>query len=252
MLPVPRRLRHPSALVAALLALVACSGNSSTKAASPGGTSAQPAAITTPVSATAPSTAAPAQAPFDTALLSRADSGRIIGNAQAKVWVVILSDFQCPYCKAWHDQVDATLRRDYVQTGKVRVAFLNFIIPQHKNAPMAAEAAMCAAAQRKFWSYHDALFASQDKWATLPSPAAFFDTLAGQVGLDRAVHRECVALHKLRPLIDADGNRGSRAGVNSTPSFFIGDTALVGVMPPKEFAQVIDSMLARAGRRPPK
>jgi protein-disulfide isomerase len=243
---VPFRLIRPAAITSALLLLLACDSKSPAPAAAHAATPAQAAALT----AATPAPGSPAQAAFDTALLIRADSGRILGNPQAKVWVVIMSDFQCPYCKAWHDQVDATLRRDYVQTGKVRVAFLNFIIPQHKNAPMAAEAAMCAAAQRKFWAYHDSLFASQDKWAVLPSPAAFFDSLAGKVGLDRAAHRDCLASHKLRPLIEADGNRGSRAGVGSTPSFFIGDTALVGVMPAKEFTQVVDSMVARAKRQP--
>ncbi|MBI3792878.1 MAG: thioredoxin domain-containing protein [Gemmatimonadetes bacterium] len=49
---------------------------------------------------------------YDTALLMRADSGRILGSDKAKLWIVIFSDFQCPYCKAWHDQVDDVLRRD--------------------------------------------------------------------------------------------------------------------------------------------
>ena len=179
-------------------------------------------------------------------MLARADSGRILGSAQARVWVVVLSDFQCPYCRAWHDATDPMLRASYVNTGKVRVAFLNFPLPMHGNAAAAAETAMCAAAQRKFWGVHDALFASQDKWAKLADPTAFFDSLAGVQGVDRAIQRKCVADHTPRPLIDADVNRAMRAGVNSTPSFFVGDTAFAGNVPPGEFRRVLDAMVAKA------
>lgn len=186
---------------------------------------------------------------FDTAMLARADSGRILGSAQAGVWVVVLSDFQCPYCKAWHDATDAMLRARYVNTGKVRIAFLNFPLPMHANAPAAADLAMCAAAQRKFWGVHDALFASQERWAKLADPAPVLDSVAGQQGVDRAALRRCVAERKLRPLVDADVNRGMRAGVNSTPSFFVGDTAFSGNVPPEEFTRVLDMMVARAAAR---
>ena len=194
--------------------------------------------------------ASPAASPaksvvYDTALLARADSGRILGSDKAKVWVIIFSDFQCPYCKAWHDQVDDVLRKNYVNTGKVRVAFMNYPLPMHKNAPAAADAAMCAASQRKFWAFHDALFATQEQWAPQPDPTAAFETAAVKAGLDMTVQRACVAQKKARVLIGADTDRGMRAGVNSTPSFFIGDTAVAGLMPAAEFTKIVDQMLAK-------
>ncbi len=198
--------------------------------------------------------AAPAAQPakpllFDTALVARADSGRILGSDKAKVWVVIFSDFQCPYCKQWHDQVDEVLRRDYVNTGKVRVAFLNFPLPMHKNAQPAADAAMCAAAQRKFWAFHDALFASQEQWAQVGDPTAVFEGLAQKAGLDLTAQRGCVSQKRARVLVDADAGRGVRAGVNSTPSFFIGDTAVAGLMPAADFTKIIDQMLVKAAKK---
>ena len=76
---------------------------------------------------------------------TRADRGRIRGADSAKVWVVEVSDFQCPYCKQWHDQTFEALDREYVQTGKVRLAYLNYPIASlHPNANAASEAAMCA------------------------------------------------------------------------------------------------------------
>ena len=208
-----------------------------------------PAALLTAVlgAQAKPATSAPAKPlVFDTALLARADSGRILGSDKAKVWVVIFSDFQCPYCKAWHDQVDEALRTNYVNTGKVRVAFLNFPLPMHKNAAPAADAAMCAASQRKFWAFHDGLFATQDQWAQQADPTAAFEGVAQKAGLDLPAQRACYAQKRARVLIDADAGRGVRAGVNSTPSFFIGDTAVAGLMPAAEFTKIIDKMLAKA------
>src|SRR5689334_20284857 len=73
-------------------------------------------------------TAAPAAA--DTSL-TRADNARITGSATAKVWLIMSSDFQCPYCRAFHDETWTQIDRDYVRTGKVRVAFLNHPMPFH-------------------------------------------------------------------------------------------------------------------------
>ena len=229
----PRGSLHPRAVLLVRLIVLAAAIGAPPAAAQPA----------------APPRRAAAPLVYDTALMAQADSGRILGSAQAKVWIVMLSDFQCPFCKAWHDSTDAALRARYVNTGKVRVAFLNFPIPQHKNAPMAAEVAMCAAAQRKFWGVHDALFAAQDKWAKLPDPTAFFEAIVAAQGVDKVAHRKCVADHKLRLLVEADVNRGSKAGVNSTPSFFIGDTALVGAVPREDFLKVVDAMVARATAR---
>ena len=84
----------------------------------------------------------------------RADRGRIRGNPQAGLWIIEASDFQCPYCKMWHDSTYGSLVKDYVESGKVRLAYLNFPLSQHQNAMPAAEAAMCASVQDKFWPMH--------------------------------------------------------------------------------------------------
>lgn len=209
-----------------------------------------PKAAAQPKGATA-APAAPKATPFDTALLMRADSGRILGSDQAKVWVVIFSDFQCPYCKAWHDQVDEVLRRDYVNAGKVKVAFMNFPLASiHKNAVAAADAAMCAASQRKFWAMHDALFASQEQWAQKEDPAAAFEAAAQKAGADVPQLKACVAARKSRPLVEADASRGMRAGVQSTPSFFVGDTAVAGAMSAADFRKILDQQLAKKAAAP--
>lgn len=183
-------------------------------------------------------------------LTDRADRGRIMGSDSAKIWMIEASDFQCPYCKMWHDESFATIVRDYVKTGKVRFAFLNFPGTMHPNAVPSAEAAMCAAAQGKFWPMHDSLFATQPKWADLTQPAlgAAFDSLAQRIGVPMRPWRVCVRNHALVPLImETDRTRLARQGVNSTPTFYIGDTMIVGAQPLDSFRLALNAALTKAG-----
>jgi protein-disulfide isomerase len=228
-----------------VLALVVTGAACASKEAAPA--KEKVAAASGDVSAT-PAAAAPAMAGKPTDSLStRADRGRIRGADSAKVWVVEVSDFQCPYCKQWHDQTYETLDREYVQTGKVRLAYLNYPIASlHPNAHAASEAAMCASVQGKFWQLHTSLFTTQPKWAALPNPAAFFDSLAVAAGADTAAYRSCVATHATVKLIEADMERSKAAGVQSTPTFFIGDSKILGAYPLDTFRLKINEALAKA------
>lgn len=180
------------------------------------------------------------------ATMASADKGRTLGNDAAPIWVVVMSDFQCPYCKRWHDDVDATLRRTYVQTGKVKLAFLNFPLSSHQHAAPMAEAAMCAAAQGKFWTFHDAVFASQPTWSGRGSVTATIDSLGRAVGLDDGAFRTCRADRQTRLLVEEDARRGSSAGVRGTPAFFIGTQAASGAIPAADFFKIVDAELAKA------
>jgi protein-disulfide isomerase len=178
---------------------------------------------------------------------TRADQGRIRGADSAKVWVVEVSDFQCPYCKQWHDQTYEALDREYVQTGKVRLAYLNYPIASlHPNAHAASEAAMCASVQGKFWPLHTSLFTTQQKWAALANPAPFFDSLAVAAGADAAAYRSCISSHATVKLIEADMERSKAAGVASTPTFFIGDSKILGAYPLDTFRLKINEAIAKA------
>lgn len=182
-------------------------------------------------------------------LTDRADRGRVMGSDSAKIWMVAASDFQCPFCKQWHDESFPTIVRDYVKTGKVRFAYLNFPGTMHPNAVPAAEAAMCASAQGKFWAMHDSLFARQEKWESLTQPqlGAAFDSLAQHVGATMRTWRVCVRNHAMVPLImETDRARLAQRGVTGTPTFFIGDTIIVGAQPLADFRSALDAALAKA------
>ena len=177
-----------------------------------------------------------------------ADKGRIRGAETAPIWLVEISDFQCPYCKRWHDESYAILDKEFVQTGKVRLAFLNFPIPSlHPNARAAAEAAMCASVQGKFWELHESLFNSQKSWAPKKDPMPMFDSLAVAAGADGPRWRSCMSSHSAVPIIDADRQRLSSTGVQSTPTFFIGDQKLEGAYPADSFRVIIRKQIDKAG-----
>jgi len=173
-----------------------------------------------------------------------ADQGRIAGSAATTVWLLEVSDFQCPWCKRWHDETYAAIRREYVDNGKIRLAYLNFPIPGHLNAWPAAIAAMCASTQGKFWPTHDRIFDTQDKWKALPSPRQYFDSLAVAAGANATKQQACSKSDRMRPLIEADQARARAAGVKSTPTFFVGDKMLEGAMPIDSFRKYINQALA--------
>jgi protein-disulfide isomerase len=177
--------------------------------------------------------------------ITRADLARIQGSATAPVWVIEVSDFQCPYCKQWHDQTYPVLRDQYVKTGKIRLAYVNFPLEMHAHAMPAAEAAMCAGSQDRFWQLHDALFTTQHRWETMPAPAAVFDSLAQANGLDMRRWRDCVVSGRMRPLIEADRDRAARAGASATPSFMIGNQLLTGAQPIDVLKRAIDSAMVK-------
>jgi protein-disulfide isomerase len=219
-------------LAAALLLVAACSrgdaaGSSGKSAAAVAGTA---------------SAAAPASGGAADSISARADRGRILGDSNAKVWLVMASDFQCPFCKQWHDAKFSNIVQKYVKSGRVRMAYLNMPLSIHQFAVPAAEAAMCASVQDKFWPMHDSLFATQNIWEALQSPASFFDTLANHNHVEMGPWRTCMSQHLTQPLIEADYDRARQTGVKETPTFIVGATKLTSA--DADVAGALDAALA--------
>ena len=198
----------------------------------------------------APAAAAATPPGFD---LARVDKARQMGSETAKVWFIMGSDFECPWCKRFHDDTWPQIQREYVQTGKIRVAFMNHPMAlrppgsMHPRSVPGAEVAMCAAAQDRFWQMHDSLFANQDKWVQAPDPQPVFESLAQSLGLQMDQWRSCMSTHATRLMIEGDYARTLRAGIDGTPGFVIGDSmAVAGAAPFKDFKAAIDAALAKA------
>src|SRR5260221_8241436 len=149
-------------------------------------------------------------------------AARAKGRADAPVTVYEMSDFQCPYCREFGLGTSAVLEREYIQAGKVRFVYINLPLSSvHRNAAAAAEGAVCAARQQRFWAMHDLLFRHQDQWAALPSPRAYLLALADSAGLDGAELARCVASRTAAPDVPADAQRARPPGATRTPTLFI-------------------------------
>ncbi len=206
-------------------------------------------AARSPASAQSARPAAEAPAPADSAKdarIARADRGRIRGRNDG-VWIVVISDYQCPFCKRWHEETEPLIERDYVRTGKAQIAYINYPIASiHPNAQPAHEVAMCAAEQEKFWPVSDALFRTQGDWKGRRDVAAFFDSLTRTLPLDRPRFERCLKSGEMRPLIAADVERSTRIGIGSTPSFLIGGRPVIGAQPYEAFKRAIDAAIDAA------
>jgi protein-disulfide isomerase len=162
------------------------------------------------------------------------------------VYIIEVSDFQCPYCKVWHDSTYPMIKRDYIDTGRARLAYVNFPLSNHAHAQQTAEAAMCAGAQGRFWEMHDALFRTQAAWAGKANVTSMLDSLAGVAGVERGAWRQCMTRRAMQASVEGDYARALQAGVSSTPSFFINGQLVRGAAPAAEFRRLLDAAVQAA------
>ena len=159
------------------------------------------------------------------------------GPASAKVTVVEFSDFQCPFC----GRVNPTLKEIEDQyKGKIKIAFRNLPLPFHDKAHLAAEAALAANEQGKFWAMHDKLFANQQ---ALDRPS--LEKYAQEIGLNMNRFTAALDSGKFKDKVDSDAKEGAAVGATGTPTFFINGTRLVGAQPADKFKELIDAELKK-------
>lgn len=199
-------------------------------------------------------TGARAQTAADDSLLTRANEGRRKGAETAPITIIEIADFQCPYCRQFNQATMPALDSLYVRTGKARLVFYNLPFPTHARSWIAAEAAMCAAAQGKFWPMHDRLYTNQTHWGEGPQPAADFEEYATAIGLSLAEFRDCTARDRVAPLVLADLMQATNGGVDATPTFVIlreqrageapeaAQRTLAGLQPLEEFTKAIEEL----------
>jgi len=141
----------------------------------------------------------------------------IRGAESARVAMVEVGDFECPFCGRYFAQTAPQILKNYVETGKIRYAFVQMPLAAHRFAFKAGEAAACAADQGKFWEMHDRLFSNQGVLA----PQYLPDKANGLVA-DTATYKTCLESSTHASDIRADQAIAEAAGVRATPTFFIG------------------------------
>jgi protein-disulfide isomerase len=138
--------------------------------------------------------------------------------------MVEFGDYECPFCRDFHDRAFAQIRADYIVTGKVRYEVRDLPLAMHEHALAAAEAARCAGAQGKFWPMREKLIGE--------SRALSFDglaPLARAAGVAGAPFEACRAAHTFLPSIHEDMAAATAAGLDRTPSFVIGRPTAGGI-----------------------
>ena len=166
-----------------------------------------------------------------------------LGDPKAPVIIVEFSDYQCPFCFRYWQQIWPTLKERYIDTGRVYYVFRDFPISSiHPQAPKAHEAARCAGAlagEEMYWQVHDRLFEGQLEWAENPEHVAVFKGYAAELGLDTKTFDACLDSGRFAAAVQADLDEGLKLGVNGTPAFFIAGYPFSGAQPMEFFDQVI-------------
>ena len=167
----------------------------------------------------------------------------LIGNKNAAVTIIEFSDFQCPFCERFHQTVEPTLLKQYVDTGKVAFVYKHSAFLGQESV-WAAQAAECAADQGKFWQFHDLLFAKQNGENQGTFTKDKLIGFATDAGLDMTKFEPCLNNDETPARVQADTQEGQQAGVRGTPTFFINGQPLVGAQPLETFQAAIDKALA--------
>lgn len=175
------------------------------------------------------------------------DDDPFLGEKGAPITVIEFSDYQCPFCARFAAETFPNLKKEYVDSGKVKYVFRDFPLPFHQYAQKAAEAASCAGEQGKYWEMHDKLFQNQ---AALQ--VADLEVAAKELPVDMNTFISCLDHGTYESEIGKDIQDGSKAGVKGTPSFFVGLTnsgksikgvLIVGAQPLDIFKLKIEELL---------
>ncbi len=184
------------------------------------------------------------------------DDDAVLGQANAKVTLIEFSDYECPFCKRYFDQTYEQVKKEYVDTGKVKMVFRDLPLSFHANAHKQAQAAECAREQggdSVYFQYHDEIFTRTTSNGT-GLALDQLSVIANELGLNGSTLQECLDSDKYKEEVDKDLADAGKVGATGTPSFFIGKstsdgtitgTKLVGAQPFSEFKRVIDLELEK-------
>jgi protein-disulfide isomerase len=186
--------------------------------------------------------------PIDSTLPPVQSSGYVIGSPTAPLEVTEFGDYECPACGRFSSLTEPDIRKNFVETGKIRWRFIDYPLPMHKNTWQAARAAACADEQGKFWQFHDLLYQNQDQWngEATNNPDKFMKQFGKQVGADPAKFDECVDSKKYQAKVQAHYQLAMARQIQQTPTFIIGDQQAASAFSYDEMAKMINDALAKA------
>jgi protein-disulfide isomerase len=169
----------------------------------------------------------------------------MLGSKEAPLTIVEFTDYQCPFCQRFHTTSFGDLKKNYIDTGKVRFYSRDLPLDFHPNAMRAAEAARCANEQGQFWKLRDVMGANPNK-LDMDSLVAF----AADLKMDVNAFRACVESEKYKNAVQTDVMEAMKIGANGTPTFVVGKSTpdavdgelVVGAQPYPMFDQKLKEL----------
>ncbi len=179
--------------------------------------------------------------------ISTAMGSPILGNPSAPITIVEFGDYQCERCYQWFHNTKPALVKDYIDTGKANLVFVDMAL-LGRDSPIAAQATYCAEDQGRYWEFHDMLYNSQEHidngWANSERLKAF----AFSLDFDIELFTSCLDSGKYSKRVQYNISEARKNGATGTPTFFIidsdgGQQKISGAQPYSVFKSVIDSMV---------
>ncbi len=181
-----------------------------------------------------------------------APGGYSIGRSDAPLTLVEYTDYQCPFCRQFHISAFEEIRKNYIDTGKLRYVTRDFPLDMHENAPRAAISARCADEQGKFWEMRHVMIVNANQLQKRDLIAYATDL---KLDIDRFAN--CLDSGKYQTAVLGDLAEGRSAGVSGTPSFVLGPSdnesidgvLIVGALPYAVFDAKLKTLLANPAPR---
>jgi protein-disulfide isomerase len=185
-------------------------------------------------------------APPEKVQMSVGNGWYAIGRDDAPVTLVEFADYQCPFCKKFHTDAYAELKKNYIDTGKVRFVSRDLPLEFHPLALKAAEATRCAGDQGKYWELRDALYS-----AAAPPNDEVIKKAVESLSLETQAFNTCLASDKYKSDVQKDATEAAQLQISGTPTFVLAKSSrdkldgirIVGAQPYVAFQTAIESFL---------
>jgi protein-disulfide isomerase len=170
----------------------------------------------------------------------------LLGSKDAPLTLVEFTDYQCPFCQKFQSSAFPELKRNYIDSGRLRFYSRDLPLEMHNDAQRAAQAARCAGDQGRFWELRDAM-------AIHPGDLAEEKLIAyaAEAGMETGAFRACLSSQKYQHAVQKDMEEADRIGVRGTPSFVLGRSTkdgvegevFVGALPYATFEQKLEQLM---------
>lgn len=183
------------------------------------------------------------------------DDDPVLGDKSAKLALIEFSDYECPFCKRFYDDALIQIKKEYIDTGKVKLVYRDLPLSFHDPmATLEAIAANCAREQgddSTYFKYHDEIFIRTKSNGNGLTKDDLY-TIASDLGLNAATFKTCIDSEKYKDEVQNDLTAATQAGANGTPTFFLGKSTsdgiiegkkIVGAQPFSAFQAEIDKLL---------